>query len=80
MNTSTKYPKGTWLRHTEPGQEDFLIRVEDPEKSICSGWDCKAHFFINHKVFIGERIVPITGDTKHMDYLFEEELLHQKNK
>lgn len=78
MNISTKYPKGTWLKHTEPGQEKFLIRVEDPEKSICSGWDCKGHVFQNHKVFIAERMVPVETGTKHLDYMLEEEIHHQK--
>lgn len=52
----TKFIKGQWYTHTEPGQEKLLIRVEDPEKQICSGWDCKGKPFKNEWVHLGSRL------------------------
>lgn len=51
-----RFIKGQWYTHTEPGQEKFLIRVEDPEKQICSGWDCKGEPFRNEWVHLGNRL------------------------
>lgn len=77
--TDKKFVKRQWYTHTEPGQEKFLIRVEDPEKQICSGWDCKGNPFKNEWVHLGNRLekadwvgvsktsighLCMTGDTK----------------
>lgn len=64
-----KFIKGQWYTHTEPGQEKFLIRVEDPEKQICSGWDCKGNPFKNEWVHLGNRLNRIPNDVEHIDAL-----------
>lgn len=53
-----RFIKGQWYTHTEPGQEKFLIRIEDPEKQVCSGWDCKGEPFKNEWVHLGSRLQP----------------------
>lgn len=64
-----RFIKGQWYTHTEPGQEKFLIRVEDPEKQICSGWDCKGNPFKNEWVHLGNRLKRIPNDVEHIDAL-----------
>lgn len=53
-----QFKKGWWYVHTEPGQEKFMIRVEDPEKQICSGWNCKGQIFKDRWIHLGNRLVP----------------------
>lgn len=51
-STKTKFKKGLWYVHTEsPG---VLIRVDNPEKSICSGWTGAGRPFKNEYMFLSE--------------------------
>jgi len=63
--------KGQWFVHTEEGQEKMLFMVNDPDKSICSGWDCKGKMFDKEWVFIGERFKEISHD-EAMDIINEK--------
>lgn len=38
---------GQYRIHTDKSQSKFLVRVDDAEKSICSGFDCKGNWFEN---------------------------------
>lgn len=68
---ASKFIKGQWYTHTEPGQEKFLIRVEDLEKQICSGWDCKGNPFKNEWVHLGNRLVLKTKNPDHVQTINE---------
>lgn len=68
---ASKFIKGQWYTHTEPGQEKFLIRVEDPEKQICSGWDCKGNPFKNEWVHLGNRLLLKTKNLDHVQTINE---------
>lgn len=52
--------KGDWYIHTESGQEKMIFMVVDPEKQLCSGWDCKGKFFSKEWLFVGDRFKKIT--------------------
>lgn len=51
-----KFKEGHWYVHTEPGMEKFLIRIDDLDHSLCSGWDCKGKRFYKEYVWLGSRL------------------------
>lgn len=74
-NRANLYPKGTIFKHTEPGHERYLIILVDPKESICSGFDAKGHEFVNHKVYIGSRIMPVESKDLTFKELMDLEIL-----
>lgn len=66
-----KFIKGSWYVHTEsPG---VLIRIDNPEKSICSGWTGAGRPFIYHYMFLSESRLRLATP---MDVMFKVDTTH----
>lgn len=52
-----KFENGKWYAFKEPGQERLLVRVDDAERMICSGWNCKGQSFHKEWMYLGNRLI-----------------------
>lgn len=57
-----KFENGKWYAFKEPGQEKLLVRVDDAERMICSGWNCKGQVFHEEWMYLGNRLIRATWD------------------
>lgn len=77
INRKEKPENGQWRVFAEelPGHDKILVRVEDAEKSICSGWDCKGGLFVKQFFPLSRTKIYVEGRFKiNLDNLFNRSL------